>query len=175
MLKTLKNRWPLVALAGISTLSVGIAVVLLKTTDAFNPNPAVVSPQSADELAPSAVLALASQPPATRSAALSAIAEQERGIEGDRARYLLATDLINQGKGGSALSLLEKLEGQYDSMAPYILLTKAQAQAAAGQAAAALNTWNRLIAEYPGSAAAAEALYQLGAQSIPTDSDATTA
>lgn len=162
MLKTLKDKWPLIALLSISTFSVGMVVALLKATDAFSPTPAVVISRSPDAIADSAVLKLAKLPPETRSTALTAIAQQNEGIESDRARYLLATDLIDQNQGGSALLLLEGLEDRYSDLAPYVLIKRGQAQRAAGQNEAASQTWNQVVTDYADSAAAAEALYQLG-------------
>lgn len=162
MLKTLKDRWPLIALVGISTFSVGMIAAVLKATDAFSPTPAVVVSRSPNAIEDSAVLKLAQQSSTTRSTALTAIAQQNEGIESDRARYLLATDLIDQNQGGSALPWLAGLEDRYEALAPYVLVKRGQAQRAASQTDAAIATWNRVLTEYAGSAAAAEALYQLG-------------
>lgn len=170
MLKTLKDKWPLIALAGISTLSVGLVVGLLKTTDSFNPaviNPSVVPEQSPQAIEDSTVLRLARQPAESRGEALRAIATDAQSIESYRARYLLATDLIAQGNGGSALTVLDNLDDRYTSLAPYVLLKRGQAQVAAEQSEAAQSTWIELIDEHPESAAAAEALYQLGTQETP--------
>ncbi|MEM9089147.1 MAG: transglycosylase SLT domain-containing protein [Cyanobacteria bacterium P01_F01_bin.53] len=170
MLKALKDRWPLLALFGVSTLSVGLIVTFLKTTDAFNPsaavvvNPNVSTEQSSKAVQGSTVLGLAKQPAEARGGALSKIAQQGNGIEGDRARYMLATDLINQGQGQDALPLIEGLERSYTDMAPYILLRRGQAQTAAGDAQAAQSTWTQLLTQYAGSGAAAEALFELGNQ-----------
>ena len=162
MLKTLKHRWPLLALLGISTLSVGMVVGFLKATDAFNPTPSVVISRSPGAIEDSAVLKLAKQPPEARRTALTAIAQQDKDIERDRARYLLAVDLINQNQGGSALTWLEGLEDRYSDLAPYVLVKRGQAQRAASQPEAAAATWEQVAADYAGSAAAAEAHYQLG-------------
>ncbi|MGB3297635.1 MAG: lytic transglycosylase domain-containing protein [Phormidesmis sp.] len=166
MLKTLKDKWPLVLIASSSALLIGMVVAFLKTTDAFTLNGAthsnIAAEQLPDAVRSSAVLGLSKQTPAARDQALSAIAQQNKGSEGDRARYLLAADLIGQGKGGSALPLLENLDTRYTALAPYILLKKGQAQAAASQTAAAQSTWTQLVANYSDSAAAGEALYRLG-------------
>ncbi|MEL6815440.1 MAG: transglycosylase SLT domain-containing protein [Cyanobacteria bacterium J06598_3] len=168
MLKTLRDKWPLLALVGISTLSVGLVVALLKTTDAFNPQPVgVVNPNLSEEhsgqvLTASTVLSLVKQPAAERAQALATITQENNGIERDRARYMLATDLINQGQGDQALPLLENLERSYSDMAPYVLLRRGQAQAAASQPEQAQATWNQLLTQHAGSGAAAEALFQLG-------------
>ena len=165
ILKTLKDKWPLILLASISTLSVGFVVAMLETTDAFKPGgtqPNVASEQSLSAVKSSVVLGLSKQPPEDRGQTLSAIAQRDQGSEGDRARYMLAADLITQGKGDRALPLLQDLDTRYQVLAPYVLLKKGQAQAAAGQAEAAQATWTGLVAKYPDSAASAEALYLLG-------------
>ncbi len=165
ILKTLKDKWPLIVLASVSALSVGAVVALLETTDAFSPGGAslnTASEQSPDAVKSSLVLGLSKQPPEVRGQELSAIAQQNQGIEGHRARYMLASDLIGQGKGDRALPLLENLDTRYEILAPYVLLKKGQAQAAAGQADAAQATWTQLVAKHPDSAASAEALYLLG-------------
>jgi len=165
--RVLKDKWPLIALTGISTLSVGLIVALLKTTDAFSPdraaivNPNVAAEQSLRAVDDSVVLGLAKQPPEARIETLAEIAAKGADVESDRARYLLADDLINKGQAGSALEPLENLDTSYSALAPYVLLKRAQAQTAAGQAAAAVDTWKQLTAQHPDSAAAAEALYQL--------------
>lgn len=170
MLKTLKDKWPLVALLGTGTLSVALVVGLLKTTDAFRPagvNPNIAAEQSPNAVDDSVVLGLAQQPPESRLSTLTEIAAKDESVEGDRARYLLASDLIAQGKSGSALPILEDLETQYDALAPYVLLKQGEAEAAAGQVEGAKETWTRLINEYPEDAATAEALYELGDQDAP--------
>ncbi|MGD1899504.1 MAG: transglycosylase SLT domain-containing protein [Phormidesmis sp.] len=162
MLKTLKDKLPIIALVGVGTLSVGLAVKLLKTTDAFKSAEQV----EIESVRDSAVLGLIAQPADVRADALANIAERENGIERDRARYMLATDYINRAQAEQALPLLEGLEDSYQSLAGYILLRRAQAQAATGQREAAVNTWTALTEQYPESAASAEALYQLG---LPAD------
>ncbi len=170
MLKTLKNKWPLIALLGTGTLSVALVVGLLKTTDSFGPavvNPNVVTEQSPNAIDASVVLGLVQQPPESRLSTLTEIAERDESVEGDRARYLLASDLIARGQSGSALPILEDLETRYEALAPYVLLKQGQAEAAAGQVEAAKESWTRLINEYPEDAATAEALYELGNQDAP--------
>ncbi len=173
MLKTIKARWPLIAIASVSALSIGMMVALIKATDPFRPANLSLSPVlQSEENEASVVLKLVTQLPEARREALNIIAKSDRTREGDRARYLLATDLIDQGQGGSALPLLDELNQEsasgYETMAPYILLKKGQAQAAASQAGAAQDTWRQLLKTYPSSGATAEALYQLGNQPAPT-------
>lgn len=165
--RALKDKWPLMAIALVSTLSVGLVAALLKTTDALNPsksalvNPNIAAEQRPDAVDNSVVLGLAEQAPEARLDTLAEIAEGGRDVESQRARYLLASDLIEKGQGGSAIAPLENLDNTYTALAPYVLIKRAQAQVAAGQPAAAEETWKQLIKEHPDSAAAAEALYQL--------------
>ena len=99
-----------------------------------------------------------------RAEELNQMAEGPPSAERNQARYLLAADLINQGQGGSAISILAGLEEEYPILAPYILLKRGRAQAAAGQRTEAETTWLNLIDAYGESAAATEALYELGQQ-----------
>ncbi|MBI4783826.1 MAG: transglycosylase SLT domain-containing protein [Oscillatoriophycideae cyanobacterium NC_groundwater_1537_Pr4_S-0.65um_50_18] len=109
----------------------------------------------------SQVLALATQP-ANRAAKLEAIAKGMPSIDRNRARYLLATDLIQQDRGGKALPWLEGLEKDYPVLAAHILAKRAQAYTATGNPAKAAETWKALLQKHPKDIAAAEALYALG-------------
>ncbi len=171
MLKTLKSKWPLIALVATSTLSVGLLLALLKTTEAFNPRTGQSDAQSASQTSTlevinsvetSSALNLALLPPAQRAVDLAVMAKGEAGLDRDRARYMLATDLINQQQADQALPLLENLEKSYEVLAPYVLLRRGQAQAAVGDDEGAIATRTRLTKKYPESTAAAEALYLLG-------------
>ena len=168
MLKTLKNRWPLVALVGLSALSVGAAATLLKGTDAFSPPSPADPVLSTRALESSEVLGLTGQSVAARQMALESIAEKGRGVERDRARYLLAADYLSQGKAGSALPLLEGLEESYQVLVPYVLLKRGQAQMQTGDTPAAIATWQQLAQTYGQSPAAAEALFLVGQLGQPS-------
>ncbi len=168
MLKTLKSKWPLVALVIVSTLSMGFVTALLKTTDILGPN---VSQGSADQtdtskvvdsVETSSALKLALVKSEERAVDLSVMAKGTAGIDRDRARYMLATDLINQQQADQALPLLDGLEDSYEVLAPYVLLRRGQAQAALGDDESAIATFTRLTKKYPESTATAEALYSLG-------------
>ncbi|MEO0768085.1 MAG: transglycosylase SLT domain-containing protein [Cyanobacteria bacterium J06649_4] len=170
MLKTLKelrDKWPLIALIGISTLSVGLIVSLLKNTDAFDPASQVMPEQSVEAVRDSAVLGFVRLSAEERQAALAELAQSEAGfghdgLERDRARFMLATDLLNQGQPSQALPLLDGLEDSYETLPAYVLLRRGQAQAALDQYDNAEATWRQLIQKHPDSPASAEALYQLG-------------
>lgn len=164
----LKRKWPLVALIGTGTLSIGLVVALLTTTATFKDRRVNQGGdlQVVDSVETSSALNLALLQPAERAVDLSVMANGTAGIDRDRARYMLATDLINQQQGAQALPLLENLEKSYQVLAPYVLLRRAQAQAAAGDQERAIATWTRLIKKYPKSTATAEALYLLGQASV---------
>ncbi|NEP18119.1 MAG: transglycosylase SLT domain-containing protein [Leptolyngbya sp. SIO4C1] len=165
MWKQIKDRWPFVALAGVSALSIGMVAAVFQTTEQLpDSRTAVLSREAALADSPSPVLQLATQPPAARTAALSQLASDSTAddIETYRARYLLATDLIDQGRGGSAIELLDQLETDYTALGPYVALKRAQALAAAGEADAAQQTWQQVATTYTDHPAAAEALYELG-------------
>ncbi|PLZ40558.1 tail length tape measure protein, partial [Fischerella thermalis WC542] len=77
--------------------------------------------------AESAVFSLVLQSPAERAAKLEELAKGFPSQDRNRARYLLASDLIDRKEAKEALNLLEGLEKDYPRLAPYILLKKAQA------------------------------------------------
>lgn len=173
MLKSIKEKWPIVALVGLSTLSVGLVVGLLKNTDAFDSSGQVANEQTIKAVEASPVLGLVRQSFAERESVLRAVAQRSGPgdrLESDRARFMLATDLLNQSEPAQALPLLEGLENSYDALAPYVLLRRAQAHAALDQRAEAEATWQQLSTQYSESPAAAKALYQLG---LPASGTAT--
>ncbi|MFS8119516.1 MAG: tetratricopeptide repeat protein, partial [Microcoleus sp.] len=79
-----------------------------------------------------------------------------------RARYLLASDLIQQGNATKALKLLDKLEQEYPLLASHISLKRAQAYQLSGDKNKAQKAWEELLKNYPTDPVAAEALYVLG-------------
>ncbi|MEO1590426.1 MAG: transglycosylase SLT domain-containing protein [Cyanobacteria bacterium J06632_22] len=165
MWNEIQRRWPLFMLAGLTALSVGMVAAVLRSTAIWQP--AEAPPKTAADTAEndrSVVLQLATQPTAVRTEALSTLlaGEAAQGIEASRARYLLASDLLNQGQPGEALALLDGLEQNYPTLAPYIQLKRGQAQAAAGDAPAAQDTWQAVVAETSNHPAAAVAGHELG-------------
>jgi len=174
MAKRLKANLPLVAIAGLSALSLGMTAALVNTVapgdgppileESLLPGLGGFSAHNADD----PVLALALQPAAQRQSALSSAAEGQEALSRSRARYLLALDLINQDRGGSAIPVLQELESEYGAMAPDVALALAQAQRAAGQAEAAQQTQARLLNDYGNSGgdsgAIASLLFDLGQQ-----------
>ena len=169
MLNRMKQRLPLLALAGLSALSLGMVAALVNTVGNVAPGGEEVAEtlpagQREQHRREDPVLDLALQSPEQRAAALAQYAQGRDSISQHRARYLLALDLMAADRGGSALPLLEGLEADYPELAPYVLLAQAQAQTAAGQAEAAQATQDRLLTDYADDPAIAPLLYALGQQ-----------
>ena len=112
---------------------------------------------------PSAVFPLAALSPQARKEELAAIADQPiPSLDRSRARYLLASDWIEQYEGGLALRQLEDLEKSYPPLAPYILLKRGRAEELTNNPQQAQITWKQLLEQYPDSPVVVEALYSLG-------------
>ncbi|HEY9708543.1 MAG TPA: transglycosylase SLT domain-containing protein [Oculatellaceae cyanobacterium] len=114
------------------------------------------------------VFSLVSLPAAQRATQLEAIAfgSGVKAQERSRARYLLASDLIEQKQGQKALWLLEGLECNYPLLAAHITLKRAKAYELTGEKAKAQAQWQNLLKHYPESAVSAEALSALGKTDI---------
>ena len=109
----------------------------------------------------SAVFPLASQSRTERAEKLEAIANGSNSPDRERARYLLASDLISTRDAEQALNLLQGLEKSYPSLGPYILLKQAQAQDILGENGKASDLRQRVLREYPEAAGKAKALYMI--------------
>jgi soluble lytic murein transglycosylase len=170
--KRLQKGLPWIALAAVSTVSVGMVLALANmagwlpgSSTAVNSSDESQTDWAAGEdPETSPVLALALQPPDKRAAALEDIATARPSDEQPRARYLRAVDLIEQGNGGQSLPLLENLEQDYPLLAPLVLVKRGQALKASGQPEAAQQTWQAVVDTHGDTVAAGEALYQLGLQ-----------
>ncbi|HEY9622077.1 MAG TPA: transglycosylase SLT domain-containing protein [Crinalium sp.] len=174
MLKRYKRELFIATGAGTLALVLGASAATLHSSGALFDLPLVgtwmrsphsSSPPDALNLEPDAsstVLPLATLPSGERAEKLQAIAKDAPSLDQNRARYLLAIDLINQNRGGAALPLLQKLEQSYPVLAPYILVKRAQAYTASNQPQQANATWQQIVQQYPDHPIAAEALYALG-------------
>ncbi|MEQ9548397.1 MAG: transglycosylase SLT domain-containing protein [Coleofasciculus sp. G3-WIS-01] len=111
-----------------------------------------------------AVLRLASWSVNQRRGKLEVIAQGKRSIDRSRARYLLAGDLIEQGKGKEALRWLEGLELDYPVLGGYIAVKRAQAYELMGEKIKALTEWQNLLQRYADQPVAAYALYAIFSQ-----------
>ena len=169
MLKRLKTSLPLLAIAGVSALSLGMVAALVNTPTPSNNSQTEAEAgfpgfsRSAQLSADDPVLNLALRPAEQRQDQLQQFIDGRSELSRNRARYLMAQDFINANQGGSAIPLLQGLDQDYPEMAPYILLALAQAQTAAGQAEAAQQTRQQLLDQYGDDAAIATLLYDLAA------------
>jgi soluble lytic murein transglycosylase len=118
--------------------------------------------------AASSLVPLRSLAPTARQSQLMALIQQpEPGLspqelkDRQRANYLLAADLIQQGRGKQALPYLQELGQDYPLLRPQILFKTAQAYQQDHQLEAATNTLNYLIKNYPLSPVSANALVML--------------
>ncbi len=122
--------------------------------------------QGAEQERTSSVLNLVSLAPEQRESQLEKIAQGSESLNRDRARYLLATDLIEQEQAETALEWLEGLEADYPTLAPQIVWQRARAYELMGEAEKLEETYQEILSKYPQSPVAAEVLYILG-QSEP--------
>ncbi|MCS7292463.1 MAG: transglycosylase SLT domain-containing protein [Gloeomargarita sp. SKYBB_i_bin120] len=100
-------------------------------------------------------------PPARRQA-LTQLTAQGKGVERQRAKYLLAVDSLDQGDPKKALQLLQGLERDYPVLSAYVLWHQARAYQKQGNRAAAQRRWQHIVERYPDQELAAEALLALG-------------
>jgi soluble lytic murein transglycosylase len=111
----------------------------------------------------SPVLKLASHQANERANSLSDIVVQGGdAVNVSRAKYVLASDLIQQDQGSKALRYLDKLEKDYPLLAPYILWKRALAHDLLGERAAVEKNLTELVSKYPDSPVSVEALERLG-------------
>ncbi|MCU0524497.1 MAG: transglycosylase SLT domain-containing protein [Elainella sp. Prado103] len=157
-----RKRLFLLTLAG-STLLVLTAGWVSKQAWTGQSQNAAIPSQAISTAPPSEVLALAEVAPADRANRLLELTQQaQTDLDRQRARYLLASDWIEQNQGGQALPLLQGLERDYPVLAAEVLAKRAQAEAATGDRAAAQATWQTLLRDHAESPVVAEALYGLG-------------
>ncbi|NJR45876.1 MAG: transglycosylase SLT domain-containing protein [Hyellaceae cyanobacterium CSU_1_1] len=127
--------------------------------------------KSGQQTQTSSLVSLRSLTPTARQSQLIALISQpERGLspqqqrDRQRAHYLLAADLVQQGKGKQALGYLQDLSQNYPLLRPQILFKIAQAYRQDNQPQAAEKTLNYLIKNYPNSPLSANALVLLGSK-----------
>ncbi len=108
------------------------------------------------------VTTLVSMSPQQRTEQLQAAIDKGKNLNRDRARYLLAADLIERGEPEEAIAQLKGLERDYKLLAPYIVFKRARAYETAGALTKANEAWQELLENYSDNPVAAEALYVLG-------------
>ncbi len=107
-----------------------------------------------------------SLPPQQRRSKLEVAINKGESLNTRRARYMLASDLLQQGEAELAIAQLQDLESEYAVLAPHILVKKAQAYELIGDTEKAQQAWEEVLATYPEAVVAAEALYVLGKQKL---------
>ncbi|MEG5056759.1 transglycosylase SLT domain-containing protein [Microcoleus sp. A2-C5] len=169
MLKQRKTQLSILISVSVCVMVLGSLVAAAKLMG-VGPFQKAQQPLDAANSGSSSVKMLVSLSPQERSAKLvelatlqpaSTNAEQEISPQ-SRARYLLASDLIQQGDATKALKLLDNLEQQYPILASHIAQKRAQAYELSGDNDKAKKAWEELLKNYPTDPVAAEALYVLG-------------
>ncbi|MEI2577829.1 lytic transglycosylase domain-containing protein [Scytonema sp. PRP1] len=164
MLKKLQTKHiSLIAGAGLCAFLAGAIVSAPEIGKSVGQwlKPRKIQPEqlSEESKAKSPVFALVSQSPQERAAKLEALKEGAKSTDRNRARYLLASDLIERKQAKAALELLKGLETDYPLLAPYVLLRQAQAEELLGEEGKASDLRQKVVKEYSKQAAAAKALY----------------
>jgi soluble lytic murein transglycosylase len=167
MRQRLEHWMPWLALAGVSALGLGVMLAFAEAAGWLPGHAPVVDAVSeTGTLSPTAalspVLPLALASPEERAEPLAAIANTSNVADSARARYLLANDLIKQGRGGQAIPLLENLATDYPTLAVHSQVKLGKAQNASQQVAAAQKTWLSVLHTHNTDPATAEALFHLG-------------
>ncbi|MEG4911703.1 MULTISPECIES: transglycosylase SLT domain-containing protein [unclassified Microcoleus] len=168
MLKRRRARFSVLISVSVCVIAIGSLVAAMKLMG-FGSVQKAQQPQNAAN-SESEVKMLVSLSPSERSAKLVELATSQSASTNpqqeispqSRARYLLASDLIQQGNAAKALKLLDKLEQEYPVLAAHIALKRAQAYQLSGDKGKTKKAWEELLKNYPNDPVAAEALYVLG-------------
>ncbi len=167
MLKQRKTKFSVLITVSVFVMAIASIIAAAKWMG-IDPFQKSVQPQDAGN-SESSVKTLVSLSPADRAAKLvelaaarSSATDKQQVSPQSRARYLLASDLIQQGNAAKALTLLDKLEPEYPLLAAQIALKRAQAYQLTGDKGKAEKAWQELLKNYPSDPVAAEALYVLG-------------
>lgn len=167
MLKKLqKKQISLIAGAGLCAFLAGAMVSAPEISknfgSLFNRNKNKTELLSEETKAKSSVLPLVVQSPLERAAKLEAIAKGSYSDDRNRARYLLASDLIEKKDAKTALKYLDRLENDYPLLAPYVMLRQAQAHEILGEDGKASDLRQKVVKDFPKHPATAKALYLIG-------------
>jgi soluble lytic murein transglycosylase len=142
-------------------LSVGVSLLTVVTVWQFNRQQPALQEQ------PSQVLPLVTRSPQAREALLKEIIQTKSSVwqlkrdglsDRNRARYLLAVDLLQQKQGKATLEYLKDLDRDYPVLAPQILVKKANAYQLLNQSSQVKQIYQQLSADYPDSPAIPEIL-----------------
>ncbi|HIK17092.1 MAG TPA: transglycosylase SLT domain-containing protein [Leptolyngbyaceae cyanobacterium M33_DOE_097] len=161
MLKHAMTQTALVVGAGLCVLLIGAGVKTgFRMSQGQSPLPLVgeQQPPTSD----SQSIALDRLSSEERLQRLEALAQGNASVERDRARYLLAAELLRQDRPKQALKWLENLETTYPLLGGHILRNRAVAYEQTGDRAKAKETWQALVNQYPDNPVTAEGLIKLG-------------
>jgi soluble lytic murein transglycosylase len=161
MLKQRSTQFVVLLSVAIAALLLGVFFPLMQWQKLWK-SQSTVSIDDTDPLAET-VLNLAALSPDERQAELEEInQETANSISHSRARYLLATDRLQQGETEKAIALLDELEVDYPLLGGQIAVKRAEAYQTAGDKEKAKQAWLDVIARYPDEPVVAEAFYALG-------------
>jgi soluble lytic murein transglycosylase len=168
-LKQRKIQIAIAGVAGVMLLGAGISASRFPVSDRKQPvqqpgqpwKSAFNQPIAADIRQVKQINALKSLPPQQRTEKLTELAKANSPGQ-NRARYLLAIDLMQQGQAGRALEQLQGLEQSYTPMAAQVLLKQAQATEQTGDKAKAEALYQDVLKRHGQNPVAAEALLALG-------------
>ncbi len=175
MLKQRKTQM-LLGLVGLCALIAGAGIPIARMSGFLGGKQAQTQPETVATLARSEktpvkhIGALKALSPTQRTEKLETIAKGKESPERSRARYLLATELIQQGQGKKALEPLKGLEDSYPTLSAYVLKQRAQAYEQIGDRPKEQATWQQLLKAHPKEPVTAEALAAL-AQDNPRYGD----
>jgi soluble lytic murein transglycosylase len=171
-----KKLWmPIVGGLAIMSFGVGILVsITVKPGSDKGPNFAGLmpfgknsNPDASNRIGASSpiVTPIVTQTPQQRAELLKKTAQTNSpSLDRNRARYLLASDLLTANKPKEALESLQDLEKDYKVLTAPILLQRAKAQASLQQNSEFAKTIQQLMAQHPKDPTTAEALALLGQQ-----------
>ncbi|WP_404789590.1 transglycosylase SLT domain-containing protein [Altericista sp. CCNU0014] len=161
LLSSIKKSSPLLLSMGLGgAVVVGSFFALSRLwpqVDAPEEPIATVAPSAPE----SRVLAQSFQPATVRRPIFEGLVRSGTPLEQQQARYVLAADAVRQGNGKDALQWLDDLETRYAVLAPNILALRAQAHALNQQDDLANPLWQAILKQFPQSAAAGEAYFNL--------------
>ncbi len=165
MLKQRKIQIAIAAGSGLCALALGVGFTYFQDfVSQWSAAPGQRTSGDADIAQLRAITTQPSLPPGQKVAKLAAIAQGQPSLNGNRARFLLATNLMQQGQAKQALETLKGLETQYPQLAATVLIKQGQAHEQTGDRAKAQQTWQVAVQQYPREAATAEALVELSAE-----------
>ncbi|CDM96940.1 MULTISPECIES: transglycosylase SLT domain-containing protein [Limnospira] len=160
MLKGKVTQVSLYVVAAVAALLVGIFFPMMQLPKIWSSRTGEMSEVSQPS---EAVMSLAVLSPASRRQELEEIATTRTTSENrDRARFLLAADLLEAGQPEAALEKLDGLERSYRVLAGHILKMRALAYEQLGDTRLASQSWKALVDGHPEDPVVVMGLYALG-------------